>query len=262
MRYLLLTKVCFLLLFSFNAMAQYTLDTSATAAVRVENNDANQYITYSSGFSNTINTALHVANVTSTNDTVYFPVKVEGIIPSDAQDTDFDTLKVNIAIRAYGVSSIPTTATTDAYFTYFNKYDSYEYSNFSKTNGGVSLYQPFKFVENQTDTLKIVLTAGQLSFDRFEIGYGSQEVVTNSAQPLFGDQGANVNNPVSDGMLAIGLPSDVTSAELLLFSLEGELVMSQTVTTSENRIDVSSLSKGMYLLTDKKTGSTKKIVIQ
>ena len=262
MRYLLLTKVCFLLLFSFNAMAQYTLDTSATAAVRVENNDANQYITYSSGFSNTINTALHVANVTSTNDTVYFPVKVEGIIPSDAQDTDFDTLKVNIAIRAYGVSSSPTTATTDADFIYFNKYDSYEYTDFTKTGGGVSLYQSFRFVENQTDTIKVVLTAGQLSFDRFEIGYGSKEVISNTSYELFKDSETKIYNPVSDGMLEIVLPSDITSAELVLFSLEGELVMSNTITTSENRIDVSSLSKGMYLLTDKKTGSTKKIVIQ
>jgi len=266
MKYLLLTKILFLSLFSFNAMGQYILDTSATTVVRVENNaldeNNNQYITYSSGFSNAINSALHVSSVTSTNDTVYLPLKVEGVVPSNTEDTEFDTLKVNIAIRAYGVVSKPELATTDADFKYFNKYDSYEYSDFTKTGGGVSLYQTFRFVENQTDTLKVVLTAGQLSFDRFEINYLTQEVVTNSSHELFSINGARVTNPVTDGILTIDLPLEINSAELALFNLKGEIVHEKKITSTENQLFVSELETGIYVLVDKNSGSTKKIVIQ
>ena len=70
------------------------------------------------------------------------------------------------------------------------------------------------------------------------------------------------NNPVkaypnpTSGMLTFDLPDAATTYSLQLYNMMGQMCLSQTLDSSNNNINIGSLSEGLYLikLTDSNTG--------
>jgi len=248
-----------ILLATYLSNAQYNLlSVPENATTSVENNSGN--ITYSSDFIISQNNFLHYTSSSAGNDTIYFPVTVGEIIPDTDEDTDVDTLVIDISFKIFEGTSGTETFVNDASFTYFNKIDTYEYTD---VTGGHILKHSFRFVENQIDTLKVIITAGDITFDRFEINSTGQEVISNIQNDLFGEHSVSFQNPVEAGELSFSkFPSDFVATNVSLISMEGEVLVSKQITTSDNSIDLSHVPAGLYLMRDETTGSSKKVMIK
>jgi len=247
-----------------NAFAQYDLTDFATndsTSTRVENNSGNLF--YSSNFSNAVEVALHSVDLNSVTgpDTIFFPVTIDGeVYPTDGSNGSKDTLKLEIAVGYWGFNSILNT--TDANFTVKNKIESYNFTGISRDERGTNEeYNEFSFVEGEVDTIKVIVTAGIFTLDRMYIRSTNASVISNAEEGLFDGDGAIVNNPVTNGELSIQLSSDITSATIALLSMEGKVIETKEITSTNNSFDVSQL-KGMYFLKDISTGNFKKIIIK
>jgi len=249
----------------YNAFAQYDLTDFAT-------NDANNtaigndggYLYYSSNFTNDL-AALHTVDLNNATgpDTIIFPVTIAGeIIPSTGINASNDTLTIEIAVGYWGNNNSEI-RTLDADFTIKNKFASYEYTDQSRNQRGSSaLYDEFKFIEGETDTVMVIITAGVFTLDHMYIRSTNATVISNAGDGLFDENGATISNPVVDGELSIQLPNDISSASVALLSMEGKVIKTKEITTANNSFDVSYLKGGMYFLKDLSTASVKKVIIK
>jgi len=132
---------------------------------------------------------------------------------------------------------------------------------FSIADGGnLVSTEALSLIENTNARILIINTgSSNLSIKTFQLTFA--QVISNTNDALAREDGAIIENPVTDGSLQLTLANGVTSAKLELLSLSGEPVMSKHITTSES-IDVSSIDAGMYILRDVDTNSTQKVVIQ
>jgi len=262
----IITNTLLLMAVLFHAQAQFDLTDFATISVSdslVHNNLG--YLYYSDNFNNLENSGLHTVDLTTATgpDTIFFPVTVAGeIIPSSSPNGLRDTLTLDIAVGYWGRFTDWSLATTNAYFTIKNKFNSYSYSNISRNAAGsASSYDQFKFVEGEADTIMVIVTAGLFSLDHMKITSTNATVLTNAGAGVFEDENTLVTNPVVDGQLIINIGELAESATVALFSLDGQLIDSKEISATDNTFDVSALS-GMYLLRDMRTGSMKKVVIK
>jgi len=250
-----------ILLTAYISNAQYDLlAIPANTIASVENNSG--YITYSDAFTISQNIFLHYTSSSAGNDTIYFPVTVGEIIPDTEEDTDVDTLAIDIALRLFHGNSGTESFVTDASFTYSNKYDSYEYTDLSIL-GGNNFYQTFKFVENQVDTIKVITTSGDITLDRIYVNSTGQEVISSLQSDLFGEHGVSFQNPVQAKQLSFSqFPSDFVATDISLISMEGQVVLTKHITLSDNSIDLATIPSGLYLMRDETTASSKKLMIK
>ena len=251
----------------YNAFAQYDLTGFATNnsnSSAIANDGGNLF--YSSNFTNDL-AALHTVDLNNATgpDTIIFPVTIAGeIIPSTGINASNDTLTIEIAVGYWGNTNNtanPSTSNTD--FTIKNRFASYEYTNQSRSSGGSSkLYDEFKFIEGETDTVMIIVTAGTFVLDNMYIRSTNATVISNAGDGLFDENGATISNPVVGGELSIQLPNDISSASVALLSMEGKVIETKEVTTANNSFDVSKLKGGMYFLKDLSSASVKKVIIK
>jgi len=244
---------------------QYDLtnfDVNETESTRIENNGGDLF--YSSNFVSKSNDNLQVAGLSNAAgpDTAFFPVTVAGeITPSSGVNTSHDTLTIEVAVGYWGNKN-SSIRTLEADYTIKNRYASYAYTNQSRNTAGASeLYDEFKFVEGETDTVMLIVTAGRLALDRIYVRASNATVISDASDDLFGKNGATVSNPVTDGDLSILLPSDISSTNIALLSMEGRIIETKEITATNNSFDVSRL-KGMYFLKDLSTASFKKVIIK
>ena len=250
-----------------NVFAQYDLTDFATneSSQTLVANDGGDLF-YSSNFTNTIS-ALHSVDLNSATgpDTIFFPVTIDGeVYPTDGPNGSKDTLTLEIAVGYWG--NINTTnaslVTSNADFTIKNKFASYTYTDQSRTSGGSSeLYDEFKFIEGEIDTVMVIVTDGFLSLDHMYLRSTNATVISNANNDLFGVNGATIRNPIENGELLIQLPKEVSSATVALLSLEGQIIETKEITATNNSFNVSTL-KGMYILKDLSTSSVKKLIIK
>jgi len=250
-----------LLLMTYMSYAQYDLlGVPANTLTSVENNSG--YVSYSANFSISQHNFLHFTNSSTGNDTIYFPVTIGEIVPDTEEDTDVDTLVIDITLRLFDGNSGTESFVTDATLSYLNKYDSYEYTDLN-ISGGTNFTHSFKFVENQIDTIKVVIASGDIAIDRFYINSTGQEVVSNVYTDLFGEYGVNFQNPVKAKQLSFfQFPSDFRATDISLISMEGQVVLSKHITSANHSIDLSHVPAGLYLMRDETTGSSKKLMIK
>jgi len=261
-------SIYILIAISVYTHAQYDLTdfaTNGSTSTRVQNNGGDLF--YSANFSNSVNPGLHVVNLNSTvgPDTIYFPVTIAGdIFPVGSNDISYDTLTIEIAVGYWGNGSDASIKTLDADFTVKNRYNSYDYVKQSRSQSGTSeIYNEFKFVEGETDTLRVIVTAGLLSLDNLFIRSSNATVVANLGfeNQFFEDENVTISNPVENGLLTISVPENTSSATVALVSLDGSIIETKEITSKDNSINVESLN-GVYYLRELTTGSTKKIIIK
>ena len=113
-------------------------------------------------------------------------------------------------------------------------------------------------MEGETDTIMIVINAGTVEFDRFDINSTADNVITNSEQGLL-SLNTVLTNPVENGVLSIYLDGQVASLELL--NLSGNVVK-QFEVNGTTEIAVGELVPGLYILRDVDSNSFKKIMIK
>ena len=250
----------------FCTYGQYDLTDFATNNANnfpIANNSGDLF--YSNNFSNTVNAGLHTVDLNNATgpDTIFFPVTISSDITPAGLTQSYDTLTIEVAVGYWGNNN-SAIRTLNANFTIKNKYNSYDYVNQSRnTKAASALYDEFKFVEGEVDTLLVIVTAGLLSLDHMYIRSTNATVVTNLGEEnhFFEDGNVVISNPVQDDQLTIGLPTDISSATIALVSLEGRLIETKDITANDNSFDVSNL-QGMYFLRELSTGSMKKIIIK
>jgi len=183
------------------------------------------------------------------DDTLYFPYTVSSLTPTSGELNSTDTLTLDIATVAWLNSS-------NASYTVSYYGGSFSYDNITGINA--NNFDTYKLVEGKTDTIKIVVHSGLLSFDRFNVRSASSEVILNTTAGLL-SQNVRFNNPVEDGQLRIDLLGK--EADLNLFNLEGEIVKTFHVEGAMT-LPVTDLSSGIYLLRETKGGIARKIMIK
>ena len=246
--------------------AQYDLTSFATnnsSGTAVENDS--KKIFYSSNFVQATNDVLHTVDLTLSSDidTILFPVTVDGeISPLTGYDGNSDTLTLEVAVGYWGnMNTKPEVTTTNADFTISNRFDSYTYEDQTVTTSGTSqLYDQFKFIEGEIDTIKIVVTDGLFSLNNITIRSTNATVVTDIGQSFFAEKGIHIPNPMVNDQLIIPLPAGIPSLEVSLMSLDGQNIISKEITAYSNSIDVAEL-KGVYILKEYHKGTYEKIVI-
>ncbi len=138
-------------------------------------------------------------------------------------------------------------------------------SDASGTGTGYQIpaYQKIKFREDSVYTVTITNTgATTVKFDWYNIVSNNGSIISNLGSDLFEEGKVSLNNPVLDGDLTISLVESIKSITLELISMEGISVISKTITTTDNNIDVSGLKTGLYLLRDINSGSVTKLMIK
>jgi len=230
-----------------NAQNYVDLSTFAGTAVsgsRLDNNEV--YYSYSANVTGTGSST----TIVNAGDTVFLHYTVGNINDAAIQgsSTGNDTLELDLAFVSWR-------ETTDASYTISYNLGSYFYTNI---NGVHSSYDTYKFLEGETDTIMIVITTGNVEFDRFDVNSTTDNVITNIEHGLLSSN-TIITNPVEDGLLSIDLDGHSTSLELL--NLSGKIVKQFEVNGSET-VDVHELVSGLYILRDISSNSFKKIMIR
>ena len=138
-------------------------------------------------------------------------------------------------------------------------------SDASGTGTGYQIpaYQKIKFREDSVYTVTITNTGATIvRFDWYNIINNGGSVISNLGSDLFEEGKVSLTNPVLNGNLTISLVEGLESLTFELVSMEGERVMSETITNTNHSIDVSSLRSGLYLLRETNSGSVKKLMIK
>ena len=187
------------------------------------------------------------------NDTAFITFTVSSI-SSGANDTGetYDTLTLEARFVTYEDTKSPVC-------TFFNRYDSYDHSGFGGSNGEISVWRSFKFVENKTDTLFLVVNSGYVELDYIGIRTTNSEIILNLTNENNSLGNAIISNPVSNDMLSINLQGNTANFELV--SLEGHVLKSFKVNDNAE-IPVSDIDAGMYILREANTANYRKIIIK
>jgi len=138
-------------------------------------------------------------------------------------------------------------------------------SDASGTGTGYQIpaYQKIKFREDSVYTVTITNTGATIvRFDWYNIINNGGSVISNLGSDLFEEGKVSLTNPVLNGNLTISLVEGLESLTFELVSMEGERVMSETITNTNHSIDVSSFTSGLYLLRETNSGSVKKLMIK
>lgn len=177
-------------------------------------------------------------------DTVFLPLTVGEITASPAGSA-YDTLTVEISFTVWANTA------GGAYDIILNDI-SYSHSNL---NGITSNYGEFKLLEGTTDTLMVVVKAGVLQFDRFDVRSTNSVVISNLSSDLASFD-INIVNPVQD-IMNIALDGDHKS--FVITSTDGKVLKSFEVEGSE-AVSMKELEQGMYLLKEINSGFTKRFI--
>jgi len=210
------------------------------------------------------NSSIGIPQTTNEGDTLIIFFDVPALFESEGVNASRDTLKVSMGFRTNS-TGVGIEVTIIRPFLDDTTFDVSNKANYSLGT--------IPFIENTTDSIKIIVNQGALvlnasGFRIYSIdgasnssSFNSPTVITDIKDGLFNDENVHITNPVSNGLLTIHLPSDARSTEVELLSLEGNTVLSQEISPSHRTIDVSGL-KGLYLLREVSTGSIKKIIIK
>jgi len=220
--------------------AQYTTISTDT---RLDPNEETETGIYFSGNITPANTNLLVAG-----DTMYFPYTVGDITPANGEQYSKDTLALDISIKSWS-------ATATANFTFSNKLNTYTFTNI---NGAKVSKGTFELIEDQIDTLKLVITSGTLEVDHVTIHPSGATVILSRDEDLPINK-AFISNSVEGGLLIIDLQDDAADFELL--SMQVEVVRNLSVRGREE-FTVSDLTTGIYYLRDRNTANYRKIMIK
>ena len=187
------------------------------------------------------------------NDTAFIVFTVSSISSgaSDIGET-YDTLTLEARFVTYADTDSPVC-------TFFNRYDSYDLSGFGGVNAQSSAWYSFKFVEHKTDTLCLVVNSGYIELDYIGIRTTNSEVIATLTNENSTMENAIISNPVSNDMLSIDLQGNTANFELV--SLEGNVLKSFDVNDSD-KISVSDIDAGMYILREANTANYRKIIIK
>ena len=245
MKHLLFLTITFISLFT-NAQTLFDLSTyagTATTGYGIE--------TDSDHFTNSGNVATPT-NLTylNENDTSFFHYTVSSIadgIGVGGSDS-LDTLILDLAVASWNQSAAAT-------YTISSKRFSYTHSNIT---GQATNYDTFKFLEGESDTIMIVVTAGTLAMDKLRITSTNDNVITNLIDPL-SSSNTIVSNPVIDGSLSIDLNG--LNASLELVSLDGNTLKEIEVKGSIE-VNLNNLNSGIYILRDRNSRHFRKIMVK
>jgi len=236
-----------------SSLSPITTDASIVIA---QNNDANFYV--SSG-------AVKGDYLTELS-----PGSSTGLIISmgdiDASpNTNFDT----ISVQVYPFTR--NSSTTEAGSITIETMKSSYHSEVSVAEGFASniFFSNIKLVENTIDTILITNTSANVNLlidvmvIRTSYCGASCQVISNIKGDLFGEANILITNPLKGETLELfNIPSDIHSIDLELLSLQGEVLLSKSITHDDSKVDISSLKAGLYVIRDTKTGSSKKIVVE
>jgi len=184
-------------------------------------------------------------------DTSFFHYTVGSIadgVGSGGTDDTHDTLELDLAIASW-------IQTDGATYTISNKHGTYTHENIS---GVTNNYNSFKFVEGESDTVMIIVTAGTLAMDKLRITSITNNVITSIVDPLSSSK-TIISNPVINEKLSIDLNGLRASFELV--SLEGNILKEIEVEGSKE-VNLNGLNSGLYILRDRNTNNYRKIMIK
>jgi len=195
-------------------------------------------------------------------DTIGFDIEVRGFNSDVTNSTDSDIpdtakYKTNFSLQASsGISSVKVGIVIDSE-TEMNS--SVEFT-LDRDNNILTSTEFINLIENVDARILIINTGSEnLNIQYFQLEF--DQVISNINATLARENGAIIENPVTDGSLHITLGNGITSANLELLSLSGEVIASQTI-ISNGTIDVSTINPGLYILRDRNTNSTQKVIIQ
>ena len=241
-------KNIFIILFLLSALstfAQYDFAQLANTSTNtnLETNNAETGIYFSGGI------VASNSNSLVAGDTMYLPYTVGYLEPSNGEIWSKDTLVLEFSVKTW-------VSTASATFTFSNRQNTYTFTN---VNGaGSSSIATFNLIEEQIDTLKIVVTSGTLDLDRLTVHASATAVILNRDADLSINK-ALISNPVEDGLLVIDLNGDVADFELL--NMQGQVLKNFHI-SGKQEIPVSDLNTGVYYLRDRNTASYRKIMIK
>ena len=198
------------------------------------------------------NASIGIDDNTNVGDTLIIFFEADEVLEPDGEDAVVDTFKVDVVFRTHH------NATASNLRVIRPLKDDTTLSVVASENYTVG---KISFVENTVDSIKIIVESGSRLMLSANGIRANNTVITDIKKNLFGDGGASIINPVTNGFLTIDLPADVSFAQVDLVSLQGELITSKSITSTDNSLDVSQLS-GVYILREQSTGSFKKIIIQ
>ena len=219
--------------------------------------------------------ALAQNNITSSinitlapNESILFNFTANTVTPSTGINTTADTLTTRFHLRVDGLSS-----NTDALeFTAVG--DFFEETTASITGAQRDANLIFnsnealalKVVENQVTQITVTNNSTEsVYFEalRFFSSNGLTETISNSQDDFFAQGNASVVSPIEEGKLIFhNLPSDRSNFHFNIISMDGQVVLQETISANENSIDVSFLNAGIYLLYETVSRSSTKVIIR
>jgi len=233
------------LLSALSTYAQYDFAQFVTnkADTRLDPDQETESGIYFSGGKAPANTNILVAG-----DTMFFPYTVGDLTPASGEIYSKDTLTLDISINNWSSTVSPT-------FTLSNRNNSYTFTNAATRQPSNAT---FDLIEDQIDTIKLVMISGTLELDHVTI-HPSGATVILSRDPDLPINKASISNPVEDGQLIIDLDGDVADFELL--NMQGQVLKNLPV-SGKQEFPVSDLNTGIYYLRDRNTVSYRRIMIK
>ena len=217
----------------------------------------------------------------ASGDSMTASVSLGDITPNTGYNSTTDTLnslELIIWVQHTGLTVGTTLSRSYTISSNFNSISATDQTVTIAGNGGTNasgeqlgtFYQiivsDLKMLEGSSD--EIIFTndgSATLAIDAwsFRNKAGTLNVITSTRNDILAAEGVSISNPVQEGILKIhNIPSNFEANILNVSTLHGNILLSKEVTSKDNTIDVSSLDKGIYLLTNYSTGNAKKIVIQ
>ena len=241
-RKIIITLLNCLTIVSLHAQADLSsLADQSPTDILIQNDDTN--------FS--IGTASQYITTVSEGDTVGVIVSMGEV--EATPNTEYDTISVYVLVRIHQATS----ATLKVKSSNYN-----ESKNIVLTEAGYASYT-VKLSENKQDTILLINESGDDIKLDFVIMRYADEVISNIANNLFGKYGISFQNPVSNNELSFyNIPSDFVGTEVVLISTEGQRVVGKYITSSDNKLDLSNIPSGLYILQDQNSGSSTKVIIQ
>jgi len=219
------------------------------------------------------NTDFTIGTTTTSTIITLSPSDTAGIVTSMGEiiaspDGENDTIQVQVLITVRNTPAIDngvlrmSTSSSDVSISF----DNLNEDDGTRTSKNL-FFNGIKFVEDSYDTLRIINESTSETIQFFvsiAINQNSVQhsIISNTLGSLLEEGNVSITNPVNSGRLIINnIPSWLQPTKLELISLDGEIMMSKMISSINNTMDVSDLKSSLYLLIDKNSGVTRKIMI-
>ncbi|MFD1615087.1 S8 family serine peptidase [Gelatiniphilus marinus] len=129
--------------------------------------------------------------------------------------------------------------------------------------GGIACLMQALPNKTNAEIMQLVRESGsQFTMPNYQLGYGIPDLLSALNAALSVDDVENITNisiypnPAKD-YIYVKIPSTYNTLTISLFNILGKRVLQRLISNTNNQIDVSSLSKGMYIIHAKSKTETK-----